>query len=1032
MRLKLFAALVGICIGGSLVCGAASVTVQAESGTLGTDWAVSNSASPVYIAITNTGGGDNPGSAARVATYSVTFSAAGTYHLYARVRVGSDTFNDDSFFYASSFGTKSPTAGGDWVTVNGLGNPSGFNNNSDVVTGGGTLGGGLWKWLNLSLRQDGASDTPVSFTVSGGNLTQTFEIGARENGLDLDNFVFGTADYTFTVAELDAGGPGTPPPPPPPPVATIDTTKTYQTIEGLGGAICFYNGWFTAHPYKEEIYSNAFAGLNLSMLRLGNWFRYQGTANFDTDAREFVAKANSYLGRSVPVYMSSWAPPAFLKNNGRVDEGGSLIYTNGGFAYSAFAQYWYDALLAYGSNGVSPTWISIQNEPDWVADYDSCIFKPTEEGTNYASYAIALDTVYQRLTNLPAPPKLLAPEVVHVSYNTLANYAATMNANSFYGVAHHLYGDGGGTGDSFLNAISSATNVFPNKPRFMTEYGDVFDMIECAILIHNSLVVESVSGYNHWNLLWPGATGGLIQIENPWSQSTWTNAPAGTPTQSHGWWYSPSYWSMKHFSYFIQPGYQRVNAADNDNNVRSSAYLSPDGLRLVVVLINTSAAVSSAMNFDFGTFSNSLSSVYQTANTNYYFQALGAVTAPLQLPPRSLTTVVLDKFVAVGAATNPTPTNTAPSVALNITLNWSPGSHALMHAVYLGLNSNAVFTATTSAPEFKGFRTNSSFGPSAMFGGANYYWRVDEIAGGNTNPGVVWSFSTGPVPALAHRYSFSETSGPSVADSVGGPGWAGTLPGGGTFSSGQLTLASNSQQYVSLPAGIVSTFSNCTIEVWARLNSSANWSRIFDFGNNTTSYLFLTPQNGSNSRLRFAITTNGPAGERQIDGPAALAAGVWYHLAVTFNGNTGILYLNGLPVGTNNTMTLKPASLGNTVNNYIGKSQWADPYFNGLLDEFRIHSVALSASEIAATFALGPSQVLSTNSPAISLNPTPPNVTLTWPLASAGYTLQSRTNLATGNWVNVTAPAPQIISGQWRVTLPIAAGTPATFYRLSK
>src|SRR5690606_28031104 len=87
--------------------------------------------------------------------------------------------------------------------------------------------------------------------------------------------------------------------------ATIDSTSTHQTIEGIGGAICFYNGWFRAHPYKEEIYSNAFAGLNISMLRLGNWFRYQGNPNFDLDAKEFVEKANSYQGRPVPVLMSS-------------------------------------------------------------------------------------------------------------------------------------------------------------------------------------------------------------------------------------------------------------------------------------------------------------------------------------------------------------------------------------------------------------------------------------------------------------------------------------------------------------------------------------------------------------------------------------------------------------------------------------------------------------------------------------------------------------------------------------------------------
>ena len=51
--------------------------------------------------------------------------------------------------------------------------------------------------------------------------------------------------------------------------ATIDPRKTFQTIEGLGGATAFYAGWITAHPYQMEIYTNAFAGLNLSMLRWG-------------------------------------------------------------------------------------------------------------------------------------------------------------------------------------------------------------------------------------------------------------------------------------------------------------------------------------------------------------------------------------------------------------------------------------------------------------------------------------------------------------------------------------------------------------------------------------------------------------------------------------------------------------------------------------------------------------------------------------------------------------------------------------------
>lgn len=1003
---------------------------QAESGVLGADWAVSNNASSgiTNIAITSNSTGNNPGSAARVATYTVTFPAPGTYQLYARVRVGLAGFDDDSLFYAASFGTKSPATDGDWRMANGLASV-GFSNATDIVTGGGSLGSGMWKWINLSLFTGQSG-----FTVSAGSLTQTFQIGARENGLDLDKFAFVSSDYTITVAELDAGVSG--PSAPQGPTVTINATNSFQTIEGLGGAICFYNGWFTAHPYKEEIYSNAFAGLNLSMLRLGNWFRYQGTTNFDTDAREFVAKAKNYLGRPVPVYMSSWSPPAFLKSNGQVGNGGTLITNaDGTFAYAQFAQYWQDALLAYGSNGVSPTWISIQNEPDFVAGYDSCILRPNEgivNGTNYASYSKALDAVFNQLTNMPAPPKLLAPEVVHISYNDLVNYAATMNANSFYGVAHHLYGDGNtASGDSFLPAISSATNVFPNKPRFMTEYGDVFDMIECANLIHNSLAVESVSGYNHWNLLWPGTSGGLIQIENPWSQSTWTNAPAGTPTQSHGWWYSPSYWSMKHFSYFIQPGYRRVGVTDNDNNVRGSAYLSPDGLRLVLVLINTNAVTSAVLDLNAMNFPFVESSVYQTAGTNYYFKPLGQAGSQLTLPSRSLTTVVMEKFVPVGPAFNPSPVQNATGVGYDTALNWTPGSNAVTHLVYLGLNSNSVAQAAPASPEFKGALTNAALA-AALSGGTTYYWRVDEVAGVNTNIGAVWLFSTAPLPALAHRYSFGETGGTNVADSIGGPAWTGTLPNNGTFSTGRLTLSVAASQHARLPAGIVSGLTNFTVEAWVRLTTTNNWSRIFDFGDNTTRYMFLTPQNGSTSRLRFGITTNSAGGEQQITGTVALTSNVWHHVAVTLNGSTGILYQNGVAVGTNTGITLKPATLGITTNNYLGRSQWSDPYLNGALDEFRIHSVALSAPEIAATYALGPGQTLSTNRPMLGVASSPSSLTLTWPLAAAGFTVQSRTNLAAGDWVNVSSPAPQIIGSQWQVVLPVPPDPGSTYYRVVK
>jgi hypothetical protein len=94
--------------------------------------------------------------------------------------------------------------------------------------------------------------------------------------------------------------------------------------------------------------------------------------------------------------------------------------------------------------------------------------------------------------------------------------------------------------------------------------------------------------------------------------------------------------------------------------------------------------------------------------------------------------------------------------------------------------------------------------------------------------------------------------------------------------------------------------------------------------------------------------------------------------------------------------------------------------------------VALSAAEVAATDALGPNQLLSTNSPTVSVMATGTNLILSWPLASAGFAVQSRTNLVLGAWVNVASPVPQIIGSQWQVILPLPTNTGALFYRLGK
>jgi hypothetical protein len=204
------------------------------------------------------------------------------------------------------------------------------------------------------------------------------------------------------------------------------------------------------------------------------------------------------------------------------------------------------------------------------------------------------------------------------------------------------------------------------------------------------------------------------------------------------------------------------------------------------------------------------------------------------------------------------------------------------------------------------------------------------------------------LPLLAH-YEFNEASGNSAADASGG-GKTAAVAGAAAFVPGKVGNAVDfnaAGQYVSLPAGLLSTTREFTVATWVRLDTIGTWSRLFDFGTGTTINMFFTPRSDAGT-ARFAITTGGSAKQERINAPAPLPVGAWTHVAVTISGGTGILYINRAEVARTSGMMLTPASLGNTTQNWIGRSQYtADPYLDGKVDDLRFYSRALSAAELA-------------------------------------------------------------------------------------
>ncbi|WP_051450506.1 arabinofuranosidase catalytic domain-containing protein [Actinospica robiniae] len=187
----------------------------------------------------------------------------------------------------------------------------------------------------------------------------------------------------------------------------------------------------------------------------------------------------------------------------------------------------------------------------------------------------------------------------------------------------------------------------------------------------------------------------------------------------------------------------------------------------------------------------------------------------------------------------------------------------------------------------------------------------------------------------------AETAKIAAIPSVGatGPRVSGEL--------GNAVKLNGANEYVSLPTGIVSGLSDFTVSAWVNPSVDSTWSRVFDFGTGQNTYMFMTVDGGG-AGLRFAITTGGGGGEQQLTGGGQLPLNTWSHVAVTLSGTTGTLYLDGKPVATNPNMTLHPSSLGNTNQNWIGRSQYADPFLDAAVDDFNIYDTALSPAEIAA------------------------------------------------------------------------------------
>jgi hypothetical protein len=166
---------------------------------------------------------------------------------------------------------------------------------------------------------------------------------------------------------------------------------------------------------------------------------------------------------------------------------------------------------------------------------------------------------------------------------------------------------------------------------------------------------------------------------------------------------------------------------------------------------------------------------------------------------------------------------------------------------------------------------------------------------------------------------------------------------------GQALVLNGSNGYVDLPIGsVINSLSSMTISLYANFaGTTGNWQRVFDFGSGTTNYMFLCPRTTASGPIRFAITNAGGGSESQLNASSSLPTG-WHHVAIVIDSATMTMRLqvDGTVVATGAT-TVLPKDLGNTTQNWLGRSQYeADSYYGGMIDDFRIYNRALSEGEV--------------------------------------------------------------------------------------
>jgi glucuronoarabinoxylan endo-1,4-beta-xylanase len=419
-------------------------------------------------------------------------------------------------------------------------------------------------------------------------------------------------------------------------VIAIDHTTKYQTIDGFGG--------FGGNDYEYSggtQYTAAWSQMIAQDLGLTIQREFLNDTPIETPtdtaavnqgnisglaAPRFLGIVKSLHDAGVPTFFfSHLSPPAFMKSNGEVSNGGTLLPTQ----YANFASYCAAIVKLYKRDaGVDLPYMSLQNEPLFVEPYASCVYTAQ-------TLRDIIKVVGQKFAAEGITTKIMAPEALPAQWDGLRSFFTTIcgdtSASKYVGVlaVHNYAADGVGAGTTGAGEWVSMASMAKQygKRLWQTEtsgYALTWNgAMTMATSIYMALKFGNVNGWVYYRL---GASS--------------TNSDALTQNGNK----TVLYTALKNFSRYIRPGAVRINATQSDTTVGVIAFMNSTDATITAVVLNPNA-IAKTISFT-GTAIPSHLQMYTSSATKSCVDDGSVSSSSITIPANSLVTLV-------GAGYNP-------------------------------------------------------------------------------------------------------------------------------------------------------------------------------------------------------------------------------------------------------------------------------------------------------------------------------------------------------------------------------------------